>query len=297
MGAVSVKHRKLEGAALILMAFLVWGPFCATLTGGVRPLANPGGNRPEDKRGSDWTRIFVRSSATDWLLVIVGGFQVGLLFAQARIAHRQSDAADLQNEISLQQMDILVKQKEIARQGHLVAHRPRIVIRHVWMEGQSGRILGEPRMTVTESNPLVGSAIIVNVGGSDAIIRHSAYRVCMLKGGESLPAGAYIDGDKLTRLGAPEKQLVSFSDPSGVSETLAPGQSLTVPVEGVVTFDRSTGNPSTDEFIRSGYRIFIMGDIMYEDWLGNSRFVGFCRWSDLSSGFRPVQDPDYEYQD
>jgi hypothetical protein len=43
--------------------------------------------------------------------------------------------------------------------------------------------------------------------------------------------------------------------------------------------------------------VYVMGQIKYHDEGGADRFMGFCRERRSDGKFRPVEDPDYEYQD
>jgi hypothetical protein len=51
------------------------------------------------------------------------------------------------------------------------------------------------------------------------------------------------------------------------------------------------------QFERGGWKIYVMGQIRYQDEGGRDRFMGFCRVGDGKSGFVAVDDPDYEYED
>ena len=49
-------------------------------------------------------------------------------------------------------------------------------------------------------------------------------------------------------------------------------------------------------FDGGGWKIYVMGHIQYQDEGGHDRFMGY-EPGDGTSGFRAVDDPDYEYED
>jgi hypothetical protein len=55
-------------------------------------------------------------------------------FRQEKISRSQADIAGNQLELMKQQTDISLKQKEIARQGQLAMHRPRLAVRNVVLQ-------------------------------------------------------------------------------------------------------------------------------------------------------------------
>jgi hypothetical protein len=51
------------------------------------------------------------------------------------------------------------------------------------------------------------------------------------------------------------------------------------------------------EFDRGDWKIYVMGWIRYRDGAGTERFMGFCRERQANGRFKPVSDPDYEWED
>jgi hypothetical protein len=51
------------------------------------------------------------------------------------------------------------------------------------------------------------------------------------------------------------------------------------------------------QFERGGWKIYVMGQIQYQDEGGHDRFMGFCRLWGSDGRFHVVEDPDYEYED
>jgi hypothetical protein len=123
-----------------------------------------------------------------------------------------------------------------------------------------------------------GSLIVVNVGGTKATIIESRYRIYFTK--DWLPSYAPYDA--------------TFHNLLSVGQILDVGDSCATPISDVI------GPPPPVELRQSetgDWKLYVMGQIRYQDEGGADRFMGFCRLRGSDGRFRAVDDPDYEYED
>ena len=98
-------------------------------------------------------------------LVFIGFRQWKVYDRQAGIMGLMQQTADRQLALIGLQTDILEKQKEIARQGHITTHRPKLRIRNVRL-GKMHAALN----LIFAGEVIEGQLYVANVGNSDAII-------------------------------------------------------------------------------------------------------------------------------
>jgi hypothetical protein len=205
---------------------------------------------------------------------------------QSRTTQESLKIAGQQTAILGAQTDIALKQKEIARQAFIVTHRPRLRVRHVSIKDESAHI-GLPLFFFNQGDKIEGGLVVVNVGGSNAIVINTRYRIYFSKDG--LPAAVPYDGDGFrTNLLFPE-------------QVLTVGESCATPIADVIIMDNPALPPEAGlelrAFERGNWKIYVMGQIKYRDESGVERFMGFCREGGKDGRFRPVDDIDYEYED
>jgi hypothetical protein len=194
---------------------------------------------------------------------------------------KASEIAEKQLKVSAAQVDIQKKQHEIGRLEYLAAHRPRLRIRNVEIEDGSHI---HPTFYFVHGTEVTGRLVVVNVGGSKATIVDTRYRIFCTRG--ELPTIAPFGVDVRTDL--------LLCD-----EVLAPGQSNTVKISGMIFLtppDPALG-VKMRQFEVEGWKLYVMGQICYRDDGGDERLMGFCRERGKDGRFRAIQDLDYEYED
>jgi hypothetical protein len=179
------------------------------------------------------------------------------------------------------QVDTAVKQAEIAQLQHLATHRPHLRVRHVSVV--TADHIGHPTIFFSHGRKIKGGLAVVNVGGTRAKIVESRYRIFFSK--EGLPKSAPYDE--------------SFNNLLLAGQVLDIGESCAIPISDEIIMEPPPAGADLElrKFEREGWKIYVMGQIRYQDESGNDRFMGFCRVGDGKSGFRAVNDPDYEYED
>jgi hypothetical protein len=192
-----------------------------------------------------------------------------------------SRAASHSVNITALQTDIQKKQHEIGRLQFLATHRPKLHIRHVAID--DGTHIGHPTIFFKDGAEVRGGLSVVNVGGSSAIIISSRYRIyCTTTG---LPASKAPYEERSHNLLCP-------------SQVLKIGESCAAPISDTLEmFTNASDGPDLRAFDKEGWRLFVMGDIRYQDEGGADRFMGFCRERGSDGRFHVIEDPDYEYQD
>jgi len=201
-------------------------------------------------------------------LVAVGFFQVRDAKASIAVSVKAAKAAE--------------KSAKVAESQFLVAHRPRLRVRHVTII-DAGVGIGHPTIFFEPGAVIEGALSVVNVGGTDARIIRSLYRIYFSKTG--LPIRSPLDTSDLVLI---EKHTI-----------LKVGESLVAVVRDKIAMepDPDHGMIELRQFNREGWVIYVMGEIRFQDEEGNDRFMGFCRELQSDGRFRAVNDPDYEYED
>jgi hypothetical protein len=220
--------------------------------------------------------------------VVLAGATRGLkTSADEQIAEAKAlrEIAKTQATISGAQNDVLIQQKQIAQMQHLATHRPRLRVRHVYVD-DSGILIGQPGFSFIHGARITGGLVVVNVGGTKARIVDSFYRIYFSKTG--LPIKSPLDDRGHRLIGV-----------AGEHKVMEIGESLSVGISDTIVMEPP---PAPDmvvlrKFEREDWKVYVMGQIQYQDEGGHDRFMGFCRVGDQKSGFRPVDDPDYEYED
>jgi hypothetical protein len=200
----------------------------------------------------------------------------------AAAAEKAANAAESQTAIIGDQTDIIVKQHAVGRLQFLAAHRPRLRVRHVSID--DGSHVGLPTFFFSHGAEIKGGLVVVNVGGSPAKIIETRYRIFFSKNG--LPIAAPYDTDFRFNLLLPE-------------QVLAVGESCATPISDKIAMEPPPPGIDVDlrAFERDGWKIYVMGQIRYQDDGGSDRFMWFCRERESDGRFRAVDDPDYEYED
>lgn len=202
---------------------------------------------------------------------------------QIELSKKAVDTAEKQMLIAGLQTDIQKKQHAIGRLQFLVTHRPRLRVRHVLIV-DPGEHIGLNGLFFDHGKEIKGGLVVVNVGGSKATIVKSDYRIYFSKTG--LPVGI-----------APyEKSAHALLI---VGQYLQVGESCATPILDTIIMEPPS--PGIDAelrvFERDGWKIYVMGQIQYQDEGGADRFMGFCRERGSDGRFCSVDDPDYEYED
>jgi hypothetical protein len=232
---------------------------------------------------------FLDSSAavfTALATIAIAWFTWTLWQSQKEMARLTRGIADIQEKQMLiqgAQTDIQKKQHAIGRLQFLATHRPRLQIRHVAVVHQ-GKTIGHPTFFFSHGTKVKGGLSVVNIGGSDATIVDTRYRIFFSNTG--LPAEAPYDTDFRGNLLLPD-------------QILKVGESCATPIEDTAVMEPPDRNGTQDirAFDREGWKIYIMGWIRYRDEGGAERFMGFCRERQSDGRFRSISDPDYEWED
>jgi hypothetical protein len=193
-------------------------------------------------------------------------------------ANKMAEVADKQFLITGLQTDIQKKQHAVGRLEFLATHRPKLRVRHVSVV--TADHTGHPTIFFNHGSGVKGGLAVVNVGGTKATIIESRYRIFFSKTG--LPVSAPYD-ESFHELLLPE-------------QVLDIGESCAIPIADTIVMDPS----KVDElraFENGGWKIYVMGQIRYQDEGGHDRFMGFCRERGSGGRFRAVDDLDYEYED
>lgn len=199
---------------------------------------------------------------------------------QAKIAGRALVIARQQMRIAGGQTDIQLKQHAIGRLQFIADKRPRLRVRHVILHEDIVTRLSDPFTVVN------GRLVVVNVGGTDARIINSRYRVFWSDFG--LPMDLDLNG--------PESFPLVGVDGRG-THPLKGGESCSY-------FFHADGplGGMCDYIERGHVPLFVVGFVHYADDNDIERFMGFCRKYVVADGTRgarfiAVDDPDYEYED
>lgn len=191
-------------------------------------------------------------------LVFVAFLEIWLLIKADQTARRAIDSADQQAAILASQTDILTKQKEIARQQFLAAHRPKMIARGFdWEKGSTDHPDGG-----------VGF-LVLNTGQSDAcrievecIVTHT---------------------DKA--LGRLNFDVEAGPRTCAVGE----GRRWVAPLNAQAQWARAS------ELHMAG-NYYCIGVITYRDGLGTHHETGFCRRLNMKTGtWDRVPDQEREY--
>jgi hypothetical protein len=203
----------------------------------------------------------------------------------AEAANKAATAAETHTAIIAAQTDVLAKQHAVGRLQHLALHRPRLRIRHISIVDRAVTLIRQPGFFFDDGEKIEGGLVVVNVGGTKATVIDSFYRKYFSKSG--LPINSPLDKD------GPKEPLIVPNKVFDIGESLAIGIRDTIimkpaPEEGTTILRR---------FKNEGWKIYVMGQIRYQDEGGHDRFMGFCRVGDGETRFAAVDDPDYEYED
>jgi hypothetical protein len=202
----------------------------------------------------------------------------------AEAANKAATAAETHTEIVAAQTDVLTKQHAVGRLQHLATHRPRLRVRHVAVADDSS-FFGHPGMFFDHGNYIRGGLVVVNVGGTKAKIIESFYRIYFSRDG--LPMKSPLDDERIREL------LIVESTQLDIGESLA----ISLRQKIVMEPAPEEGTTILRRFKTENWKIYVMGQIRYQDEGGHDRFMGFCRIGDGETRFVAVDDPDYEYED
>jgi hypothetical protein len=198
--------------------------------------------------------------------------------ARGQITEAKGLAVIAQRQIVIQgiQTQTLMKQ-------HLITNRPRLRVRHVSVV--TAEHIGLPTLFFDHRNKIDGVLVVVNVGGTAARIVESFYHVYFSQG--DLPMISPLEDVKRRQLLIPEGQIIGI------------GESRSCPIPDIIIMKPNPDPEATTimQFDSGGWKIYVMGQIRYQDDGGHDRFMGFCREGDGKSRFRAVDNQDYEYED
>src|SRR6185437_16196443 len=230
---------------------------CGSGGGGYSEHKNPNDNNCAERQGviiagfwwlydeppEFWTAIAsIAIAFFTWTLWRSGEKTTRLTRMMGRIAHRQF-------LISGQQTDIQRKQHALGRLQYFVTHRPRLKIRHVSIE--TADHIGHPTIFFDNGETVRGGLAVVNVGGSEATIVDTRYRIFFTNTG--LPLSAPYDPPN-------GRTNLLLTD-----QVLAIGESCAVPIIDTVVMgpDAHTGTIILRRFDREEWVIYVMGTIRY----------------------------------
>ena len=170
-----------------------------------------------------------------------------------------------------------MKQHAIGRLQFFATHRPKLRVRHVSV-ADPALTIGHPTLFYQTGERVKGGLVVVNIGGSDATVVETRYRIFFSKTG--LPISAPYDEDFRTDLLMP-------------NQILKPGKSCATPIADTIRMDaiNPDGVLKIRPFERDGWTIYVMGQIRYADGMGAERFMGFCRMRDKTGKYRPSKTP------
>jgi hypothetical protein len=164
------------------------------------------------------------------------------------------------------------EQIDLARDEFLFTHRPRLKVRRVFIPPPIELMLGQE---------LNASIEIVNIGGNEATIFWSRYRIYFGKDDYSI-VGHYVPPHVL-----PGGRVVFEPGSRYIFEL----------VDRVPQNVAESGTLIRPKFGEDDWKMYIIGEVRYQDRLGTIRHLGFCRKMQGDHRFRAVNDPDYEYED
>jgi hypothetical protein len=198
-----------------------------------------------------------------------------------RLTRMMAAIARRQMRIVGHQTDIQQKQHAIGRLQYFADHRPRLHVRHVTLANEGGPMPIEIRLS--HGSEVSGALSVVNVGGSNATIVRSNYRIYFSKVG--LPLRSPLDER--------ETPLIP------INTVVERGASRVQVITDTVLFDVGDDRGSRDirQYATEGWQTYIIGEIVYQDDGGADHYMGFCRIRQSDGRFRAVDDPDYEYED
>ena len=186
--------------------------------------------------------------------------------AQSSVSAQLATAAGQQVAIQAAQTDIQKKQHAIGRLQFLAQHRPRLKVRHVQLRMSDNKIYGA-------GDKAEGGLVVVNAGTTKATIIDSRFLILICDDGLPVEAPDFSNAPEL---------LVR-------DHVMDIGESCAVPITNIFDREFNTAVPS--------HVIYVIGQIRYEDEGGVQRFMGFGRRRTSDGRFRPIDDPDYEYED
>lgn len=226
----------------------------------------------------------VAAAVIAWFTVTLASATRGLkASADQQVAEAKAlrKIAEAQEAISGAQTDVLIAQKQIARQQFLAEHRPKLRVRHVSIV--TADHIGHPTLFFKHGGEVKGGLAVVNVGGTKATVVESRYRIYVSRSG--LPASAPYDR--------------SFHKLLLDGQILDVGESCAIPIKDEIVMEPPSAGTDVElrQFERGGWQIYVMGQIRYQDEGGCDRFMGFCRLRGSDGRFRIVDDQDYEFED
>ncbi len=174
--------------------------------------------------------------------------------------------------VGVAQWFLISKQINLSRDEFISTHRPRLKIKRVFLSETHAIMPGQE---------LDGTIEIVNIGGTNATIVGSKYRIYIGKFDYTI-VPHYVPPNSL---------------PGGKVE-IARGVRLSFELIDRVDNDAAEmGTMIRPHSGPGGWHVYIIGEIRYADGNGRVRYLGFCRELGSDGRFRPVDDPEYEYED
>jgi hypothetical protein len=272
------------GTLLLLSALMVIGAGDAAWRnrGAVRAADRPDLLQPHPHVEADQQPSAIDAAAAVAIVgAVIAGLQAWIFWRQFRIMAEQTRIAE--------------RQIELFQRQHAINFRPRLKIRHVTVDDPLGRASDQPGLSFDGGNPVHGALVVVNEGGIAAEILDSPYFTRFGKS-ETLPMTLMRDAAGNRPL-APDGQLFA------ADRQLDIGESRTIPFIGTARMPQARlGVIKVRQFQQEGWKLFVFGTIRYrpamsDNVAGQERYMGFCRVWDGTGGFRPVDNPDYEFHD
>lgn len=179
--------------------------------------------------------------------------------------NRLWEAGEKQIAFVGEQLDLAKKQHSLAREEYFATHRPRVAVRRMNMVPVSGQ-------------PTTLSFTMVNTG--EAAISHCFWNAQILL----LSEVGVVHGTIFYQT----EEMDRYDAPLSVGEGLTRGLKATVTFEPAQLIDLANRN----------IIVHVVGYVAYTDTLDVTRRTGFFRYYDPGRRrFRPVDDPEYEYED
>lgn len=244
--------------------------------------AKPVENRPDAADNTYNTNPKQKHDAFEFVGLIMGGLvgclTVAVLGFQTLLMTRQSARADAE---------------------YIAAHRPKLRVRNVSLHGvwRSGR-LGRGFVAVMRpGQSITGKLYVANIGGTPANIISSHCEIYWSNQG--------IPGERLYEKTAPTnfiKGTIGMGDVMSISIKSA---RLTI-TDGASGFYETTGFDPDETPVKADvpdpggldYELYVLGKVLYQDDRGVPHETAFCRVYDPRiDQFRPVENPDYEYEE
>jgi hypothetical protein len=254
---LSLAHRRVIAALVVLVVFLCWVDWQTSYP----PLTPSKAAATNDDHKTNAKTAEERHQATEdaiatytlWLMAFTGILAIATAGLGA----------------------LNLFQVRLARSEFLSSHRPKIRLKHIWLNED-----------IWQQQPVIVTLVCVNTGVADAKLQEIGLRYEIVRNGATLPPAPDID-HVLQANGAAVRSGKNHRFPL-------------INIGRVITAAENT------EIQNKTASLFCVGYISYLDAADLMRITGFCRVLEFphntiaradNSRFRIFKDPDYEYED